>query len=280
MDNQIINQVPPLIPFNPPTNKSVKQSAENVRYAGFLIRYVALAFDWELLIFITLLIGYSFPSFVKNYQNIIGLSLSFLFITYKTLTVKIYGKSIGKSIFGLKVVGINSEKISWLQAIIRELVSFFISLPFLVGEFFYFFSSKKQTLHDKLTSVVVIQENSLTVFKKICAFTVVFIVPIIYVVFTLYMATKQIADTRKKNDLIESITQKTQLMVQVKELCQSLPSFQTPQIMCVMNNDSNCLLSKMSFYALEDLNEHEEKAITDCVNYQNELERQQKINLF
>src|SRR3989338_10275176 len=99
MDNQIINQVFPSIPINPPTNESVKKSAENLRYAGFLTRYVALAFDWQLLIFITLLIGYGFPSFAKNYQHIISLSLSLLFISYKTLTVKIYGKSIGKSIF-------------------------------------------------------------------------------------------------------------------------------------------------------------------------------------
>lgn len=273
MNNQIIIQDPSSNPINPPTIESVIQSEESVRYAGFLTRYLALAFDWEILFLITLLIRYSFPSFVINNPDITGLSLTSLFITYKILTVKFYGKSIGKRIFGLKVVGINSEKISWSQAIIRELVSFFISLPFLVGEFFYFFSSKKQTLHDKLVSTVVIKENSLTVFKKICAFSVVFIILIIDLLFTLYLTTKQIADTNKKTDLIESIRQKTHLMVQVKELCQSLPSFQTPQIICVMNNDNTCLLSKMSFDALEDLNKREEIAITDCINYQSELER-------
>ena len=276
MDNQIINKDPVSTPVNPPTDEPVKQSVENVRYAGFLRRYVAYVFDWQLLLFIILSISYSLPSFVKNHAYIIGWSFSLLFIAYKILTVKIYGKTIGKSIFGLRVVGINSEKISWLQVIIREFVSFFISMPFLIGELFYFFTSKKQTLHDKLAHVVVIRENPLSFFKKILAFIIVFVVPSIVAVFIIFMQNKQFDNTNKRNDLIESITQYTQVMIKVKELCQSLPSFQTPQIICVMNNDSNCLLSKMSLNELEDLSKQQEKAIMDCVDRQTELERQAK----
>ena len=72
MDNQSLNQNSQVNLTNQPSIISAKQPAENFKYAGFIIRYVALTFDWELLIFIILFILNSFPFLAKNYQNIIG----------------------------------------------------------------------------------------------------------------------------------------------------------------------------------------------------------------
>jgi len=234
-----------------------QKSPENITYAGFGTRYAALVLDWELFLFIIILCTITFPSFVRQYQDIIGLISILLFLTYKIVSLKIYRKTIGKNIFGLRVNSLKSEKISLLQSAVRELTGFFISAPFLIGEFLYFFTSKKQALQDKFASTAVIQEKPLTLFIKILAITVIFIVPIVYVFFII-LVTASHNDNIKKSDLIESISQKSQILIGAKELCQSLPSFQTQQIICVMNNDSKCSLDQMSITQLEDLNSQEE----------------------
>lgn len=80
-----------------------------------------------------------------------------------------------------------------------------------------------------------------------------------------------------KFDLIDSITQKVNILSSVKNLCGTLPSYQNPKLYCVITNETNCPLKDMSLEELKLLNTQGEQAITDCVNYQAEIEGQKKI---
>lgn len=245
-------------------------------YAGFITRFAAHAIDWQLLILIVIFFLLVFPSFAKSYPKELGISFIVTYITYRILLTKIYGKTIGKYILGVKIVGVKKEELTWLQTIIREPISLLISSAFIIGEFLYFFTRKKQALQDIIASSIVIQEKPLVKVRKILIFTVLIIIPIVYTVSILFIASKQFSELRDKNDLTEEINQKVLILYTSKGLCHALPSFQALEEKCTINIEGGCYLDTKTVEELKSLNSQIEIVITECVNYQYEVEKQQK----
>ena len=65
------------------------------------------------------------------------------------------GATLGKQLFGLKVVDTNGEKISFLRALGRYIAFIFLS----IGVIFALFSKKKQTVHDLVANTIVIENR-------------------------------------------------------------------------------------------------------------------------
>ncbi len=74
----------------------------------------------------------------------------------------------------------------------------------------------------------------------------------------------------KKNDLIESVGQKIEIMRSVTDMCSHLSSFQIREVGCILNDESTCNMRNMTTDQLEKLSKLTETAITDCLHYQNE----------
>lgn len=81
----------------------------------------------------------------------------FVWLYYALLESSPLQASLGKRICGLKVVNQDGKRMSFLRASLRFL-AVFVSYATLIGHFLIFFNLKRQTLHDKLARVHVIEQ--------------------------------------------------------------------------------------------------------------------------
>lgn len=65
--------------------------------------------------------------------------------------------TLGKKALGLKVTGLNGERISFGQATGRFFGQFLSAIILLIGYFMMLWDDKNQTLHDKLAETLVIR---------------------------------------------------------------------------------------------------------------------------
>ncbi|MCM8819069.1 MAG: RDD family protein [Candidatus Omnitrophica bacterium] len=102
-----------------------------------------------------------FPVLVRVF---IPLGIFFLIsIFYKIFLVGKFGATLGKMIVGIKIVDENGKKISYGNALVREVIVkdiiyciiFFISF---LGYLWAIWDKRKQTWHDKIARTIVIKE--------------------------------------------------------------------------------------------------------------------------
>lgn len=140
--------------------------AEERRYAGFWMRFWAYLVDLIVVFSLTGLIVKpftmidSFREATLWFWSISGLLGGVVFFAYFLFMTKWRGQTLGKMIFGLRVIRKDGERLSWSDTLIREVVGRFIHrLLFL---FFLYavvaFTPKKQGLHDLFADTLVIHE--------------------------------------------------------------------------------------------------------------------------
>ncbi|MDQ0178455.1 RDD family protein [Bacillus chungangensis] len=84
-----------------------------------------------------------------------------VFYLYFILMTKLTGQTVGKIIFGLKVVSLKKEKLTWGTVIFRELFGRYISSTFFnLLYIIVAFVPKKQGIHDSFADTIVIHERS------------------------------------------------------------------------------------------------------------------------
>ena len=142
---------------------------EDTVYAGFFVRMGAYLVD--LLIVAIGLCIVKIPVFCLKmsigdsviFKNILfsfdifDIIYYILSVLYFTLTTYNGGRTVGKRLFCLKVVGENGEKPSFLSILIRETVGRYLSqLVIFVGYIIAGLDDKKQGLHDKIADTFVI----------------------------------------------------------------------------------------------------------------------------
>ncbi|MFP7479097.1 RDD family protein [Terribacillus saccharophilus] len=142
--------------------------AEERRYAGFWMRFWAYLVDLIIVFSLTGLIVKPF-TMIDSFReatlwiwSVSGLLGGLVFFAYFLLMTKWRGQTLGKMIFGLRVIRKDGERLSWSDTLIREVVGRFIHrLLFL---FFLYavvaFTPKKQGLHDMFADTLVIHEKS------------------------------------------------------------------------------------------------------------------------
>jgi uncharacterized RDD family membrane protein YckC len=90
----------------------------------------------------------------------INIATAAVFYLYFVLMTKYFGQTLGKMVFGLKVVPLNGERLSWSTVIFREWIGRYISATFQILYVIAAFTPKKQALHDIFADTVVIHERS------------------------------------------------------------------------------------------------------------------------
>lgn len=173
--------------FNAVNPSSVVVPVAPVKYAGFWIRWAASMLDG----FIVGAMGFVVGILLGIILAVFGIKIKespfrflsyiiswsyFIFMTYK------YEATFGKKLVGIKVVSDKAEKLTLGQVALRETVGKIVSfMTLMIGYIMAGFTERKQALHDKIASTVVVYKDPN---KKVAVqvIIIVLILPIIAIV--------------------------------------------------------------------------------------------------
>ena len=88
----------------------------------------------------------------------VSIATAIVFYLYFVLMTKYLGQTLGKMVFGLKVVELDGKGLTWGTVIFREWIGRFISATIMVLYVVVAFTKKKQGLHDLFADTTVIYE--------------------------------------------------------------------------------------------------------------------------
>lgn len=80
------------------------------------------------------------------------------FSVYSVLSWLLVGKTVGKAVMGLRVVGQDGRRLTLRQAIIRSLGYYASALPLFVGFLSVLVDDRRQAWHDRLAKTIVVYE--------------------------------------------------------------------------------------------------------------------------
>ena len=163
---------------NPETEKPEEPDqgfpAERDFRAGFWLRFMAFAIDFLLLLFIStafVTMGFIFLTlgssggreilFFKQARVIIPTLFPFscvLALIYFSFFHAAWGKTLGKMIFGLRLIRMDGEAISFLRGLGRTFAYILSAVPFFLGFIWTGFSREKRAWHDLIAGTRVIRE--------------------------------------------------------------------------------------------------------------------------
>ncbi len=157
----------------PPTGQDFSFDEPTRRYAGVFRRFFALLVDRMIvntalvILFIPLGLAASLSAFIATplvipMEGVSAVTMAaFFFLTdwvyFAWLESSDRGATLGKRLFGLRVVSEKGERISFSRASIRYFSKFLSALPMMLGFVMAFFTKRTQALHDLIAETVVIR---------------------------------------------------------------------------------------------------------------------------
>lgn len=148
---------------------------ENIRYAGFGVRFLASLIDSVVLAVFLMIIGIGLAMIFKSHletmtaaqlssiSSVVWIKLIFFLVAaflFPILFWRKYDATPGKMIFKMKVVDAdNFQKLSFSKGFIRCIGYFVSSLILCLGYLWVIFDKRKQGWHDKMANSVVIYKN-------------------------------------------------------------------------------------------------------------------------
>lgn len=138
--------------------------------AGFWIRFWAYLIDLIVIGSINRILVYPLLQLIGIDTNdsyifsVVSNITAITFFAYFVIMTKLLKQTLGKMVFGLKVVSTKGEEnLNWGTILFRELIGRYISKMIWVGYVIAAFTPKKQALHDIFADTLVIHEK---VFSK------------------------------------------------------------------------------------------------------------------
>lgn len=140
---------------------SIVPAPMEVKYAGFWIRYVANVIDSLVLaipqMIVGVIMGVGGVSSKSSFPMAISMLVTWIYFIFMT---EKYQATLGKRAVGIRVVSDNSEKLTLGQIILRETIGKLVSMVILgIGYIMAGFTARKQALHDKIASTVVVYDD-------------------------------------------------------------------------------------------------------------------------
>ena len=176
-------QQPPASPSEPTPNQMPATPQSNIsggtNKGGFIARAAASIADGFVIVLATTLLSVLLKA-VGADTSISQIINGLIYIVYSVLAIGLYGKTLGKAVFGLRVVNYENVNPGIPMAILREVVGKFISSLILnLGFFWIIWDKNKQGWHDKMAKTYVLQEVPLKGFKKVLAYILVLGLPVL-----------------------------------------------------------------------------------------------------
>lgn len=157
----------------PATREAAQEKgASAIRYAGFWMRLWAFLFDLLIVSAINVALVHSWLPFVQTNDHFFGFAVTtviapailyaLLFFAYFAGMTKAFSQTLGKMVFGLKVVAADGSPLTWRTLFFREGVGRFIQqapLPLrfpLLAYIVVACTPKKQGIHDLFAETYVI----------------------------------------------------------------------------------------------------------------------------
>lgn len=134
--------------------------------AGFWVRFWAYLIDLLVISSISSIVIYPvFKISGWDFQGAtwyapIGFMTSFIFYLYFVLMTKFFKQTVGKMIFGLRVVSTKHEELSIPTILFREWIGRFFSATIWPLYWIIGFTPNKQGLHDFISDTMVVHEHS------------------------------------------------------------------------------------------------------------------------
>ena len=128
------------------------------RFGAYLIDVIVIRGFTGLLFNIYMLFGFWNSGARFGLYNISDVLVYLLYFMLFTKFAK--GRTLGKMIFGLQVVSLNQETLTWTDVFIREFVGRYIQKKIKLLYLVLFITEKKQTLADVFTDTAVISERA------------------------------------------------------------------------------------------------------------------------
>ncbi|GAB3061090.1 RDD family protein [Virgibacillus ainsalahensis] len=143
-------------------------TASTRRYAGFWMRFWAYLVDL-IIVFSVNGILLSPLKFINDgvaidvgYWTLTGIFGSIIFYLYFLLMTRFFRQTLGKMIFGLKVIRNDDQPLQWSDLLFREVVGRFLHRVLAILAVLYLvvaFTSQKQGIHDMIANTRVIHVN-------------------------------------------------------------------------------------------------------------------------
>ena len=142
------------------------RNALEVKYAGFWMRFWAYLLDLLVIGSLNGIVVY--PIFRAldlslNDANMfapVSIVTAIIFYAYFVLMTRFFGQTLGKMVFGLRVISLNEQSLSWGAIMFREWIGRFISGTIIILYVVVGFLPKKQGIHDLFADTTVIHERS------------------------------------------------------------------------------------------------------------------------
>jgi uncharacterized RDD family membrane protein YckC len=133
--------------------------AGSANYASVLTRFVAGLIDALLIGVVSGILAFILGAGRSDFGTNVSNPFNILALIYFVYMTKVYGATLGKRAVGIKVQKLDGTEITWVDAILREVVGKFVSgLVFLLGYFWAIWDPQKQTWHDKIANTIVVKE--------------------------------------------------------------------------------------------------------------------------
>ncbi|MEK5325298.1 RDD family protein [Aeribacillus sp. FSL M8-0254] len=140
------------------------QTDISYHFAGFWMRFWAYLLDLIVVSSVIrivanplfLLIGLEKSDFIFSPYRILS---ALFFFSYFILMTKFLGQTLGKMVFGLRVISLKNDKLTWIDVFFREWIGRYISKVTWIGYLIVAFTKKKQGLHDLFSDTTVIHDE-------------------------------------------------------------------------------------------------------------------------
>ena len=122
-------------------------------YAGFWVRVVAAIIDGGMLGIVQFVLN----QFIDDFAAVNLLNTLVAWLYFAGLESSASQATLGKMVLGMKVTGLDGDRISFLRATGRYLAKILSALILLIGFIMVAFTEKKQGLHDMIASTLVVK---------------------------------------------------------------------------------------------------------------------------
>lgn len=138
------------------------------KFAGFWMRFWAYLADLVIIFSVSglLLSPFKFindgSAIAIGYWTLTGILGSIFFYLYFLLMTKYFGQTLGKMIFGLRVIREDDGPLKWSDLVFREVIGRFLHRVFFFAVLLYAvvgFTNEKQGIHDMIGNTRVILEK-------------------------------------------------------------------------------------------------------------------------
>ncbi|PAE24189.1 RDD family protein [Bacillus sp. 7894-2] len=143
----------------------IQKALSPLRFAGFWMRFWAYLLDLvvvgsvDRILINPIFRALDIPLHESSLFAPISIATAITFYAYFVLMTKFFGQTLGKMVFGLKVVDLKGEKLTWGTILFREWIGRFISVSIFIGYIIVAFLPKKQGLHDLFADTSVVHEG-------------------------------------------------------------------------------------------------------------------------